>query len=76
MQPIYCLTKFIIMKTKTFRTVLCGMTLLTASACVEEHLEQDVLYDAEVKATIQAPASAVSFLGDSSPKNETAEAGA
>lgn len=59
------------MKTKTFRTVLCGMTLLTASACVEEHLEQDVLYDAEVKATIQAPASAVSFLGDESPGDAT-----
>lgn len=59
------------MKTKTFRTVLCGMTLLTASACVEEHLEQDVLYDAEVRATIQAPASAVSFLGDESPGDAT-----
>lgn len=59
------------MKTKTLRTVLCGMTLLTASACVEEHLEQDVLYDAEVKATIQAPASAVSFLGDESPGDAT-----
>lgn len=59
------------MKTKTFRTVLCGMTLLTASACVEEHLEQDVLYDAEVKAAIQAPASAVSFLGDESPGDAT-----
>lgn len=59
------------MSTKTFRTVLCGMTLLTASACVEEHLEQDVLYDAEVKATIQAPASAVSFLGDESPGDAT-----
>lgn len=59
------------MKTKTFRTVLYGMTLLTASACVEEHLEQDVLYDAEVKATIQAPASAVSFLGDESPGDAT-----
>lgn len=59
------------MRTKTFRTVLCGMTLLTASACVEEHLEQDVLYDAEVKATIQAPASAVSFLGDESPGDAT-----
>lgn len=59
------------MRTKTFRTVLYGMTLLTASACVEEHLEQDVLYDAEVKATIQAPASAVSFLGDESPGDAT-----
>ena len=59
------------MKTKTFRTVLYGMTLLTASACVEEHLEQDVLYDAEVRATIQAPASAVSFLGDESPGDAT-----
>lgn len=59
------------MKTKTFRTVLCGMTLLTASACVEEHLEQDVLYDAEVMATIQVPASAVSFLGDESPGDAT-----
>jgi len=59
------------MRTKTFRTVLCGMTLLTASACVEEHLEQDVLYDAEVRATIQAPASAVSFLGDESPGDAT-----
>ena len=59
------------MRTKTFRTVLYGMTLLTVSACVEEHLEQDVLYDAEVKATIQAPASAVSFLGDESPGDAT-----
>lgn len=59
------------MRTKTFRTVLYGMTLLTASACVEEHLEQDVLYDAEVRATIQAPASAVSFLGDESPGDAT-----
>ena len=59
------------MRTKTFRTVLYGMTLLTASACVEEHLEQDVLYDAEVRATIQAPASAVSFLGDESPDDAT-----
>lgn len=59
------------MRTKTFRTVLYGMTLLTVSACVEEHLEQDVLYDAEVRATIQAPASAVSFLGDESPGDAT-----
>ena len=59
------------MRTKTFRTVLYGMTLLTVSACVEEHLEQDVLYDAEVRAAIQAPASAVSFLGDESPGDAT-----
>lgn len=59
------------MKKKTLKIVMYGLALLTASACVEEHLEQDVLYDAEVKATIQAPASAVSFLGDESPGDAT-----
>lgn len=59
------------MKKKTLKIVMYGLALLTASACVEEHLEQDVLYDAEVKATIQAPASAVSFLGDESPGGAT-----
>lgn len=52
------------MKTKTLKSVLYGITLLTASACVEEHLEQDVQYDAEVLGTIETPASAVSFIDD------------
>lgn len=52
------------MRTKTFKSVLYGITLLTASACVEEHLEQDVLCDAEVLGTIETPASAVSFVDD------------
>ena len=62
MQLIYCLTKLYIMRTKTFKSVLYGMTLLTMSACVEEHLEQDVQYDAEVLGAIEVPASAVSYV--------------
>lgn len=57
------------MRTKTFRTVLCGMTLLTASACVEEHFEQDVPYDAGVEATIEEPTSAISFF-DGQPSSD------
>lgn len=57
------------MKTKTFKSVLYGMTLLTASACVEEHLEQDVPYDAGVEATIEEPTSAISFF-DGQPSSD------
>lgn len=59
------------MKKKTLKIVMYGLALLTASACVEEHLEQDVLYDAEVTALIQTPASAISFLDDSSSGDVT-----
>lgn len=59
------------MRTKTFKSVLYGMTLLTMSACVEEHLEQDVQYDAEVLGAIEVPASAVSYVDDLSSSATT-----
>lgn len=59
------------MKKKTLKIVMYGLALLTVSACVEEHLEQDVLYDAEVTALIQTPASAISFWDDSSSGDAT-----
>ena len=52
------------MKNYFFKSVLCSMTLLTISACVEEQLEQEFQSDAEVQAMIQVPASAVSYVDD------------
>lgn len=53
------------MKTKTLRNVLYGMAMLTASACVEEELVNEVPLQAEFEADIEAPSSAISvFEGD------------
>lgn len=52
------------MKNYFFKSVLCSVTLLTISACVEEQLEQEFQCDAEVQAMIQVPASAVSYVDD------------
>ena len=52
------------MKNNFLKSVFCGMTLLTMSACVEEQLEQEFQCEAEVQAMIQVPASAVSYVDD------------
>lgn len=61
------------MKTNTLRRVIYGLALLTGlSACEEEQLENQILTEAEMEATIEAPISAsVAFEGASADETRT-----
>lgn len=61
------------MKTNTLRRVIYGLALLTGlSACEEEQLENQILTEAEMEATIEAPISAsVAFEGTSEDETRT-----
>ena len=61
------------MKTNTLRRVIYGLALLTGlSACEEEQLENQILTEAEMEATIEAPIFAsVAFEGTSEDETRT-----